>query len=83
MADTPKGGIFGRFLRRDNAAVPQAPRQVVRRGRPRAEYDGASFGRRTTSWRRDGRDANSELNSRVMLALRGMARDLVRNNPHR
>lgn len=47
----------------------------------RAEYEGASFGRRTLSWRRNGRDANSELNSAVMVALRGVARDLVRNNP--
>jgi len=81
MARPPKRGLFDRMMRRNVVPVQDASRQIVRRGRARAEYDGASVGRRTTSWRRDGRDANSELNTRVMLALRGMARDLVRNNP--
>ncbi|MDQ2801391.1 MAG: phage portal protein [Pseudomonadota bacterium] len=47
----------------------------------KAEYEGASFSRRTAGWRRSGRDANSELNSAVMLALRGVAHEVVRNNP--
>lgn len=52
------------------------------RGRgARAEYDGATMGRRATNWRRRITDANSELNPRVQAALRGIAHDLVRNNP--
>ena len=62
-------------------AAPEAARkQRIARG-PRAEYEGASFGRRTTGWRRSGRDANSELHASAMLALRGISRELVRNNP--
>lgn len=57
----------------------QAPRSV-RKG-PRAEYDGATFGRRSAGWRRTQRDANGELSPAVAAALRGIARDLVRNNP--
>lgn len=59
-----------------------SPRQRIARGRStRAEYDGATFGRRSAGWRRTQRDANSELTPAVMAALRGIARDLVRNNP--
>ncbi|MFS0737546.1 phage portal protein [Sphingomonas sp. 1P06PA] len=47
----------------------------------RGEYDGATQGRRASSWRRSLRDANGELTPQVMNALRGVARDLVRNNP--
>ncbi len=47
----------------------------------RAEYDGATFGRRSLGWRRSLKDANTELNPRSMAALRGVSRDLVRNNP--
>ena len=60
--------------------------QLSQRGAPisraRAEYDGASHGRRTNSWRRNGRDANAELHPAAIMALRGIARDLIRNNPH-
>lgn len=56
-----------------------APAPAVRRAR--AEYEGASYGRRTAGWRRNGRDANAELNAATMIALRGIARDITRNNP--
>lgn len=49
--------------------------------RVRAEYTGASNSRRAANWRRTRLDANSELNPRVMAALREVARDMVRNNP--
>lgn len=58
-----------------------AVRQRIARGGPRAEYDGATFGRRAAGWRRTQRDANGELTPAVAAALRGIARDLVRNNP--
>jgi len=61
------------------AAAPK--QQRIRRGGPRAEYDGATQGRRAAGWRRTQRDANSELTPAVAAALRGIARDLVRNNP--
>lgn len=48
---------------------------------PRAEYDGATLGRRAAGWRRTRQDANSELSPAVMQALRGIGRDLERNNP--
>lgn len=56
--------------------------QKLKVARARAEYDGASHGRRTANWRRNGKDANAELNPSVMIALRGIARDICRNNPH-
>ncbi len=56
-------------------------RKRIARGGARAEYDGATFGRRSAGWRRTQRDANSELSPAVAAALRGIARDLVRNNP--
>ena len=59
-----------------------APRKSASPVYWRAEYDGASFGRRTNSWNRNGRDSNAELNPAVIMALRGIARDVVRNNPH-
>ncbi|MFC3579121.1 phage portal protein [Sphingomonas hylomeconis] len=71
--------LFGRGT--DPAPQPVAPRQRIARGGPRAEYDGATFGRRAAGWRRTQRDANGELSPAVMAALRGIARDLVRNNP--
>lgn len=75
--------LLDRLLRRPVAA----PRPVttgkhrIARGGPRAEYDGATFGRRAAGWRRTQRDANGELTPAVMAALRGIARDLTRNNP--
>lgn len=71
------------FGRRPAAASPSAPvPQRIRRGAPRAEYDGATLGRRAAGWRRTQRDANGELSPMVLAALRGIARDLVRNNPY-
>lgn len=75
--------ILDRLLGRP-AAAPRpvaAPRQRIARGGARAEYDGATFGRRAAGWRRTQRDANGELSPAVAAALRGIARDLVRNNP--
>lgn len=82
MAD--RFSFFARFFGRDNRAAGQkrAPRQVIRRNGSRAEYDGATTGRRAAGWRRTQRDANAELTPAVMAALRGVARDLVRNNPY-
>jgi lambda family phage portal protein len=48
----------------------------------RAEFDGATLGRRSLGWRRSLRSANGELTPAVMAALRGVSRDLVRNNPY-
>ena len=50
-------------------------------GRARAQYDGATLGRRSAGWRRGRLDANGELTPAVQAALRGIARDLERNNP--
>lgn len=61
------------------------PAKRLRRGGnagPRAEYDGATVGRRAAGWRRTTRDANGELSPATIAALRGIARDLVRNNPY-
>ncbi|USI71623.1 phage portal protein [Sphingomonas morindae] len=78
---------FRDLFRRGRAAPPSAspasaPRQRVRRGGAAAQYEGASYSRRTAGWRRSGRDPNAELTPQVMLALRGIARDMVRNNPY-
>jgi lambda family phage portal protein len=75
--------LIDRLLRRPAAApAPAQPsRQRIARGGSRAEYDGATFGRRSAGWRRTQRDANGELSPAVAAALRGIARDLVRNNP--
>lgn len=76
----------------DRAIATVSPRWAVRREHARmvldrlhgarAEYEGATQGRRATSWRRKVRDANAELSPRTLMALRGIAHDLVRNNPH-
>jgi len=50
-------------------------------GRPRAAYDGATQGKRAAGWRRTRLDANGELTPETQALLRGIARDLVRNNP--
>jgi lambda family phage portal protein len=47
----------------------------------RADYDGATQGRRAASWRRRSTDANAELSPAAQRALRAIAHDLVRNNP--
>ena len=69
--------------RRSVAAAPASPigTPKVAARRARAEYEGASYSRRTAGWRRNGRDANAELNAATQIALRGIARDMVRNNP--
>ncbi|KKC24859.1 phage portal protein [Sphingomonas sp. SRS2] len=76
----------------DRAIEAVSPRWAAKREHARlvlgklhrvsAEYDGATQGRRSTSWRRKVRDANAELSPRTMMALRGISHDLVRNNPH-
>lgn len=79
-----KSGFFD-WLRGRNQAEParkpSGARQRIARGGARAEYDGATLGKRAAGWRRTRRDANGELSPAVMAALRGIARDLVRNNP--
>lgn len=82
MAD--RRSIFDRILGR--AAKPAVAERKgaarIRTGRgARAEYDGATIGRRAAGWRRTRLDANSELSPAVAAALRAIARDLVRNNP--
>lgn len=52
---------------------------LTRVERARAEYDGATKGRRAEGWRRRGTDANSEI-GRAQKVLRDTARDMVRNN---
>lgn len=47
----------------------------------RAEYDGATQSKRAAGWRRTRLDANGELSAETQALLRGIARDLVRNNP--
>ena len=73
--------LLDRLLRRPTGSAkpqPVAKQRISRGGGPRAEYDGATFGRRAAGWRRKQRDANGELSPAVMAALRGIARDLVR-----
>lgn len=65
--------------KRAQSGVPITRRPIGRGAR--AEYDGATVGRRAAGWRRTRLDANSELSPAVQAALRGIARDLVRNNP--
>jgi lambda family phage portal protein len=55
--------------------------KLDRISRARAEYDGATKGRRAEGWRRRGTDANSEI-GRAAKLLRDIARDMVRNNGH-
>jgi lambda family phage portal protein len=77
--------ILDRLLRRppaEPAPAVASVRKRIRTGRgARAEYDGATLGRRAAGWRRTRLDANGELSPAVAAALRGIARDLVRNNP--
>lgn len=61
-------------LSRENARL-----RLSRVERARAEYDGATKGRRAEGWRRRGTDANSEI-GRGQKILRDTARDMVRNN---
>jgi lambda family phage portal protein len=70
---------FARWLTGVPSAVPRATRIPLR---ARAEYDGASYSRRTESWRRNGRDSNAELHPAAIQALRGIAREVVRNNAY-
>lgn len=72
--------LFGRSGQPAPAAPAKPPR--IRTGRGiRAEYDAATTGKRAAGWRRTLQDANAELSPAVMQALRGIARDLERNNP--
>lgn len=66
---------------KSKASPRGSPREKRIRMGARAEYDGATVGRRSAGWRRTRLDANSELSPAVAAALRGIARDLVRNNP--
>jgi lambda family phage portal protein len=76
----------------DRAIATIAPRMALERERARlrlsmvertrAEFDGATQGRRSLGWRKTLRSANGELTPLVMSALRGVSRDLVRNNPY-
>lgn len=76
-------GVFDRFRRPqpEKSPAPVAEKRIARGRGPRAEYDGATVGRRAAGWRRTRLDASSELTPAVQQALRGIARDLVRNNP--
>lgn len=64
-------------------ALPSAKRISTGRAArgARAQYDGATEGRRAAGWRRSMQDANGELTPRAQRLLRATARDLVRNNP--
>lgn len=81
MTAAPKRSFVDRLMRRRAPEPVPAVQQRVRKGGPRAEYDGASYSRRTAGWNRRGTDPNVELNPKAMLALRGIAHDMVRNNP--
>ncbi|ASY44991.1 phage portal protein [Sphingobium xenophagum] len=63
-----------------DAGKAKPVRQRIRTAQ-RAEYDGATVGRRAAGWRRTRLDANGELTPATQMALRGIARDLDRNNP--
>jgi lambda family phage portal protein len=82
-----EGGFFSRLFPRAKAspAAPSAAKHGahrIARGRgARAEYDGATQGKRAAGWRRNVRDANGELTPKAQQLLRGIAHDLVRNNP--
>ena len=80
MAKQPS---FWTRLGRALIGAPIDPAPKVRTPmRARAEYDGASYSRRTESWRRNGRDSNAELHPAAILALRGIAREICRNNAY-
>lgn len=82
-----KASLWSRMLRLVGLPTTAASRRQdraksVNRPGARAEYDGASWGRRTESWRRNGRDSNAELHPAAITALRGIAREMCRNNPY-
>jgi lambda family phage portal protein len=62
-------------------AVNDSAKRIARGRGAKAQYDGATEGKRAAGWRRSVRDANGELTPRAQQLLRGIARDLVRNNP--
>lgn len=74
-------GILGRLWSAIAGGAAPAARRNAGRG-ARAKYDGASHGRRTASWQRNAFDPNAELHPAALIALRGVARDMVRNNAH-
>lgn len=71
-----KRSFWDRITGRDQ---PKTLRNLI--SRPRAAYDGATQGKRAAGWRRTRLDANGELSPETQALLRGVARDLVRNNP--
>ena len=80
MARQP--GFWQRLARAFAGAPIAGPQRARAPSRARAEYDGASYSRRTESWRRNGRDSNAELHPAAIQALRGIAREMCRNNPY-
>lgn len=77
---TPRGNVIDRLI---GYVSPQAGLQRMR-ARVAVEllarhYEGASIGRRTQGWNRDGGDANAVVGP-ALSQLRAVARDLVRNN---
>lgn len=77
-----------RLFRLGRSTIPALKTEIIadkkiRRGGKgaRSEYDGATVGRRAAGWRRTRLDANGELTPATQMALRGIARDLDRNNP--
>ncbi|MPT48261.1 MAG: phage portal protein [Sphingobium sp.] len=81
MSKTGKGFWSRLFSRPASVGAAPVGRQRISRG-ARNAYDGATKGKRAGGWRRSGKDANAELSPAVQAALRGIARDLVRNNPY-
>lgn len=75
-------GLLDRFrrLQPQAFAAPESAPKKIERGL-RGQYDAATIGRRAAGWRRTRLDANGELTPESQAALRGIARELVRNNP--
>lgn len=80
--EKPPAGLGTRIRQWFQGSTTSSQPQLTDRGRPRASYDGATTGRRAGGWKRNSLDANAELTPRVISALRDIARQMVRNNPH-
>jgi lambda family phage portal protein len=68
----------------DKAIAVVAPQTALKRAKARyaiRAYEGASVGRRASSWKTLHTSANAEL-QQALRPLRDRARDLVRNTPH-